>query len=144
MASKGETKVVNNIRAFLTKEYPGCFHYKVNGNGFQKKGLPDIIGCINGRFIGLEVKDPANTKYGATELQLHRIEEIKKAGGIAGVVTTIEEVKELLDSEIVQAPERSSGKAKRKKEVCPTNGTGDREDLSGNKKNRKVSKTKES
>lgn len=111
MASKGETKIVNKIRAYLSEAYPGCFHYKVNGNGFQKKGLPDIIGCIGGRFIGLEVKDPSNTKYGATELQLHRIEEIKQAGGIAGVVTSIEDVKELLKDEIIQTPGRGIGRA---------------------------------
>lgn len=111
MANKGETKVVNKIRAYLTQTYPGCFHYKVNGNGFQKKGLPDIIGCIEGRFIGLEVKDPANRSYGATELQLYRLEEIRQAGGIAAIVTSVEEVKELLDNEIVQAPGRGFGGA---------------------------------
>ena len=143
MASKGETKVVKDIKSGLQEAYPGCFLFKVNGNGFQKNGIPDLVGCIRGRFVGIEVKDPKNKTYGATLLQLQIIETIKEAGGIAGVATTLEEAKELIESGIIQTPKSGLKKAKREKEVRPIHGAGDRENSSINKKDRKVGKVKE-
>ena len=36
----------------------GGFWYKTHGGPFQVRGLPDIIGCYQGAFYGLEVKVP--------------------------------------------------------------------------------------
>jgi hypothetical protein len=142
MAVKGETKIVKSIKDGLIKLYPNCFFFKVHGNGFQKSGIPDLVGCINGRFIGIEVKDPKNKTYGATMLQLHMITLIKEAGGIAGIATSLEEARELIDNGIIQTSRDSTKKTQRKKEICTVHGTGDREDISDNKKDRKVSKIK--
>ena len=59
----------------------------------NKNGVPDIVGVLEGRFFGLEVKLPGNQ---ATPLQLYQIEHIQRAGGIAGVVYSVDDVKELL------------------------------------------------
>lgn len=142
MAVKGETRVVKSIKDGLQKVYPNCFLFKVHGSGFQKSGIPDLIGCINGRFTGLEVKDPKNKSYGATKLQLFVIELIKKAGGIAGVVTSLEEAKELIENGFIQTPESSIKKVKGTKKIRIVHGAGNRKDLSNNKEDRKVSKTK--
>lgn len=91
MAVKGETRVVKKIKESIEAAYPGCFLFKTHGGAYQKVGIPDLIGCVKGRFIGLEVKDPKNKSYGATKLQLYIISLIKKAGGISGVVTSPEE-----------------------------------------------------
>lgn len=61
----------------------------------NKPGTPDILCCYNGKFIGIEVKNP-NGKGKVSKLQKFRIKEIQKAGGIAGVVSSLEEVKELI------------------------------------------------
>ena len=59
-------------------------------------GTPDILCCYQGKFIGIEVKNP-NGKGVVSKLQNYRIKEIKKAGGIAVVVTSLQEVKDLFN-----------------------------------------------
>ena len=56
---------------------------KFNASAISKIGVPDLLACINGKFIGLEVKKE-NGK--PTEIQLWNIEQIKKSGGIAMIV----------------------------------------------------------
>ena len=50
------------------------------GGGYTRAGVPDLLTCIHGRFIGIEVKGPAGRP---SELQLHTIKEIREAGGMA-------------------------------------------------------------
>ena len=56
---------------------------KFNASAISKIGVPDLLACINGKFVGLEVKKE-NGK--PSEIQLWNIEQIKKSGGIAMVV----------------------------------------------------------
>ena len=53
------------------------------GAQFTKSGVPDILSCINGHFVAVEVK-AQNGK--PSELQLHTINEIRNAGGFAFVL----------------------------------------------------------
>lgn len=48
-------------------------------------GVPDLICCYRGWFVGMEVKVPPNI---ATEKQEHHLRLIRRAGGRAFVVTT--------------------------------------------------------
>ena len=59
----------------------------------QAAGMPDIIGCYNGRFFGLEVKRPGRD---ATLLQAHTIQRIILSGGISGVIHSVEEAEAFL------------------------------------------------
>ena len=58
-------------------------------------GLPDIICCYRGRFVAFEVKVPGNK---LTKLQETMIMKIEAAEGKAYKVTSVEEVKSILDS----------------------------------------------
>ena len=49
-------------------------------------GYPDIIACIDGRFVGIEVKDDKNGEYGVTEAQKARMRAIEKSGGYCLVI----------------------------------------------------------
>ncbi|MGM0641888.1 MAG: hypothetical protein ACQESN_10740 [Thermotogota bacterium] len=60
-------------------------------------GTPDILACVDGKFYGLEVKVP-HRKNNTTKLQEKTIRDILEAKGIADVVTSIEEVKELIEN----------------------------------------------
>jgi len=53
-------------------------------------GLPDIIVCAEGLFIGLEVKNP-ESRENTSLRQKYVQQKIKDAGGYAGVVTNSEE-----------------------------------------------------
>lgn len=49
-----------------------------------KRGDPDIVMCVAGRFVAWELKVNKNK---ATPLQKHQLDLITKAGGLAFVVT---------------------------------------------------------
>ena len=49
-----------------------------------RAGIPDIIGCYQGRFLALELKVEPNKP---TKLQEYEIKQIKKADGSAQVIS---------------------------------------------------------
>ena len=57
-----------------------------------KKGIPDIICCIDGKFVGIEVKRPGNK---LSEAQKGFKAGIELAGGVYAVVFSLEETKRL-------------------------------------------------
>ena len=66
----------------------------------NKNGVPDIIACLDGRFIALEVKrDEAARKKSDKEqpLQTRQIKQIIRSGGIAAKVISVDEVKGLIN-----------------------------------------------
>jgi hypothetical protein len=71
------------------------YWYNAGGSASSAKGTPDLLVCCNGRFVGLELKRSTGS-YGATKPQLMRIAAIRRAGGVAEVVTSIEDVAALL------------------------------------------------
>ena len=77
------------------KTLPYCFAFKQHGGMYGVAGLPDIICCVSGRFIAFEVKQP-NGKL--TKLQGITITKIREAKGEAYKVTSVEEVKKILDT----------------------------------------------
>lgn len=87
-----EQDLVDKIKAFLNKQ-PNIFHWKEHGGVYGTAGIPDIIVCYKGKFIGLECKAKGRKP---TVLQQITINKINRAGGIAKVVYSLEEVKELL------------------------------------------------
>lgn len=45
-----------------------------------KSGIPDILACVNGHFVAIEVK-AQNGK--PSDLQLYNVKKIREAGGVA-------------------------------------------------------------
>lgn len=80
---------------------------KIHGSdeGFQEVGIPDLLCCIKGRFVGIEVKQPSGKLRPAQRVVLR---EIYDAGGIAAVVETVGQAARLLS---YIEKERSSEKA---------------------------------
>lgn len=83
----------NKIKKFI--ESVGGWWVKFHGNAFTRDGVPDLLCCVNGKFLAIEVKGDGGEP---SELQLHEIEEIKKAGGVALVSypDDFDELKELI------------------------------------------------
>ena len=61
----------------------GCWYFKTWSNGIQAEGIPDLIVCCNGYFLGVEVKAETGEP---SKLQLNKIRQIRKAYGIAIVL----------------------------------------------------------
>jgi hypothetical protein len=90
---KPESRLVIKIQERLHRT-PQCWHMKVHGSMFQAAGIPDIIGCYQGRFFGLEAKVGANEP---TVLQTKCMDKLKAAGAIVAVVRSLEDVIAALD-----------------------------------------------
>ena len=77
----GEKVFENKIKSYLKSI--GAYFIKTHGDRFSKVGTPDILACVNGHFVAVEVK-AENGK--PSELQLYHIEQIQKAGGIGYIL----------------------------------------------------------
>ena len=71
----------NKIKAYLKSK--NCYCVKYFGCMYSTSGTPDLLCCINGYFVAIEVK--ADDGH-PSELQLQKIKDIRKAGGFAYVV----------------------------------------------------------
>lgn len=86
---KPETRLVSRIIKVL-RLLPNSWWVKIHGSPFQVSGIPDILGCYRGRFVGFEAKlpdDPARL----TARQGWMLNRIEEAGGIASVVSSPDE-----------------------------------------------------
>ena len=88
-----EKTITNQILKYL-KNLPECFAFKEHGGLYGTSGIPDIIVCYKGKFVAFEVK---TEKGKLSKLQEITIEKIRKANGMAFKVTSLEEVKKILE-----------------------------------------------
>lgn len=86
--SQPESKLSRKIMDALRLE--GYFCFKVHGSEYMLAGLPDIIVCAKGLFIGLETKLPS-TRADVSPRQAYVHSMIQHAGGIASVVCSPKE-----------------------------------------------------
>lgn len=68
----------NKIKRYL-KDH-NCYVVKYFGCNYSTSGTPDLLACINGYMVAIEVKAPDGKP---SELQLEKIKEVRKAGGFA-------------------------------------------------------------
>lgn len=72
-----EKNFEKKVKDFLKEQ--DCWFIKYWGGGqFTKEGIPDILCCCNGWFMGIELKAP---KGRPSALQIHNLKLIDKAGG---------------------------------------------------------------
>jgi len=76
-----EAKVKLKIHRSLKEQ--GAYAVNYIGGLHANNGTPDILACLDGRFIGIEAKAGSNKP---TELQLHNLKRIDEAGGLALVI----------------------------------------------------------
>lgn len=71
------------------------YFFKVHGSSFMQPGIPDIVSCINGHFVGIEVKNKGKLWNQSEEQKIHQ-QLIEKAGGLYILTSDLETVKEKL------------------------------------------------
>lgn len=88
----------NRIKRYIKSI--GGYYVKYFGCGYSEAGTPDILACINGYFIGIEVKAVGGKP---SELQLVKINEIREAGGLGFVTypTGWNRLKDILDGLLI-------------------------------------------
>lgn len=87
-----EKNIENKIKSYLKSK--GAYYFKHHGNQYSQVGVPDIIACYKGRFIGIEVKNETGK---TSPLQNYNLEAIQKAGGFSMVARDVDIVRELLE-----------------------------------------------
>ena len=85
-----ERDLIAAIKRYLTSLGGDVFYFKEHGGPYGTSGMPDIIACYKGRFLGLEAKLPGGR---LTELQKRAIEKINRAGGIGRRVESVDDVR---------------------------------------------------
>ena len=76
-----EGKVKKQVKKIL--DDIGAYHFSPMTAGFGRSGVPDIIACVKGKFIGMECKAGKNEP---TLLQKHNMKLINQSGGLSIVV----------------------------------------------------------
>lgn len=87
-----EAEIIQSIKEYL-KTVDNCFYWKEHGSQFGQAGIPDIIVCLNGKFVALEVK---TEKGKVSVLQEITLRKIRNAEGIAEIVRSVEDVKQII------------------------------------------------
>jgi riboflavin biosynthesis pyrimidine reductase len=97
MASTPEKKVKDAVKKLLNTH--GAYYFSPVTGGFGTSGVPDIVACIKGKFIGIETKAG---KGKPTALQEKNLMNIMNTGGIAVLVNEggIETLKMFLDAKL--------------------------------------------
>ena len=73
-----EKRFETKVKEFLDSK--GAYYIKFFANRNTKSGIPDILACVNGYFVAIEVKADNGT---VKPLQEHHLTEIRIAGGFA-------------------------------------------------------------
>ncbi len=78
-----EKEFENKVKEFLKDNH--CWCLKTWGNGVQRKGIPDLLICCNGIFLGVELKSQIG-HFDKEGLQMWNIKQIREAGGVSMVL----------------------------------------------------------
>lgn len=87
-----ESSIVASI-LFLLRNHGWAV--KQHGSAFSTIGTPDVLGCVSGRMVAIEVKRPGEL---ASKAQLVQLEKWRRAGALAMVATSAGEVRNVLAS----------------------------------------------
>lgn len=99
-SEKGLQKAV--VKA-LRKRWPDAWIFHPIGHPNQESGIPDLLVCIEGKLIGIELK---HQKPGESEehvltrvspTQWFQINRIRKAGGTSGPAWSVEQAVDLVE-----------------------------------------------
>lgn len=72
----------------------GIYHLNLYGDGMSGKGKPDIIACINGRFVAFELKVDENDLQ--DDQKIHRL-RIRRSNGLHFSPYTLDEFKNIVE-----------------------------------------------
>ena len=90
-----EKNIENKIKSYLKSK--GAYYVKYFGNSFSQVGVPDILACYKGRFIGIEVKAPTKLNNQSEYQKIH-MKNILDAGGIYILANKLDLVKEVIEN----------------------------------------------
>lgn len=99
-----ERDILIAIKIYLTSLGSDVFFWKEHGGPYGTSGIPDIICCYKGRFLGLETKLPGGK---LTALQRRALDKINAAGGIGRRVESVDDVKAVIAQADIERGQRN-------------------------------------
>ena len=87
-----ETQLANKVTKAIRDRGHWCM--KVAGGPHQQPGIPDILACVRGALVAIELKVGRNKP---TPLQIATLGDMSEAGAVAGVAYTLDEAMDLID-----------------------------------------------
>jgi len=95
MAKTPEGEIKDQVRKVLDEM--GAYYFFPAANGYGRTGIPDIIACVGGHFVGIECK--AGSKQ-PTALQQRELDNIEKAEGTGILINAdnIDILKDILEN----------------------------------------------
>lgn len=84
--TKPETKLQDKAIKYLKDN--GIYYINKYGDGRTAKGAPDLLVCINGRFVAFELKVGSNNMQ--DDQKIHKI-RIERSGGLHYAPYSLEE-----------------------------------------------------
>ena len=87
-----ETRLVNKMTRRLKHHKVNgvkLWWIKVHGGPLQRAGTPDLLLCLNGQFVGVEVKTDDGK---VSRIQKHTMKQINDANGWTCVCRSVEEL----------------------------------------------------
>lgn len=125
MAKQGpEGRLIDRAKKAAQEKYGNRLVWlKHHGGPFATAGISDLLICLDGVFVAIEMKAPenySNSTYkavttGPTVKQRSFIDRVETAGGVGGYAASVEGVLYLLD----EAAERALGLNHRRREEHP-------------------------
>lgn len=91
--SKPEKKLQDKAIAHL--KGLGIYHLNLYGDGMSGKGKPDIIACINGKFVAFELKVGENDLQ--DDQKIHRL-RIRRSSGLHYSPYTLDEFENIVEA----------------------------------------------
>ena len=90
-----EGKVKKEVIAYLNEL--GAYYFMPVTGGYGRSGVPDIVACLYGHFVGIECKAGNNQP---TALQEKNLKAIRSAGGLSFCVNSVKVLREQLEIEL--------------------------------------------
>ena len=95
MARQPESRLQRRIQDAIRGVFPLAYVRKIHVSEFQSGGIADLICCINGFFIAVEVKVDGGLP---SRLQINEAKEVKRAGGLSIIAHSVDEaVEQIVD-----------------------------------------------
>ena len=89
---KPEKRLQDKVIRYLKDR--GIYYLNLYGDGWSGKGKPDIIACINGKFVAFELKVGANDMQADQVIHKRRIE---RSGGLHFSPYSLEEFIDIVE-----------------------------------------------
>ena len=84
-----EAKVKKKITAYLRAE--GIWYCMPNAGPYGQHGIPDILSCVDGKFLAIEVKAPGK-ETNVSANQERQLNSIAESNGVGIVASSLEQV----------------------------------------------------